>query len=66
MRRRDNKIVQTKRWTTESVLVKILGDENFADQKRRYPIAYEDDIKASDSWSAQKAKSQPVSNAAQE
>lgn len=44
--------------------MKMLGDENFADQKWGYLIAYEDDIKASDSWDELKAKSQPVSNGA--
>lgn len=63
-RGRDDETVQAKRRAAESVVVKMLGDENFADQKWGYLIAYEDDIKASDSWDELKAKSQPVSNGA--
>ena len=44
--------------------MKMLGDEHFADQKLGYFIAYEDDIKAADSWDELKVKSQPVSNGA--
>ena len=63
-RGRDDKTVQAKRRAAESVVVKMLGDEHFADQKWGYLIAYEDDIKSSDSWDELKAKSQPVSNGA--
>lgn len=63
-RRRDDETVQSKRRAAESVAVKMLGDEHFADQKWGYLIAYEDDIKASDSWDELRAKSQPVSNGA--
>lgn len=63
-RGRDDETVQTKRRAAESVVVKMLGDEYFAEQKWGYLIAYEDDIKTSDSWDELKAKSQPVSNGA--
>jgi type III restriction enzyme len=62
-RGRDDETVQAKRKAAESVVVKLLGDDRFADQEWGYLIAYEDDIKASDSWGDLKAKAQPVSNA---
>lgn len=61
-RGRNDAIVQAKRKAAESVVVKLLGDDRFADQKWGYLIAYEDDIKASDSWDDLKAKAQPVTN----
>lgn len=61
-RGRDDETVQAKRRAAESVVVKMLGNEHFAGQKWGYLIAYEDDIKTSDSWDELKAKSQPVSN----
>ena len=62
-RGRNDATVQAKRKAAESVVVKLLGDDRFANQKWGYLIAYEDDIKASDSWSDLKAKAQPVTNA---
>lgn len=62
-RGRNDTTVQAKRKAAESVVVKLLGDERFADQRWGYLIAYEDDIKASDGWGDLKAKARPVTNA---
>ncbi|MDD5894625.1 MAG: DEAD/DEAH box helicase family protein [Coriobacteriaceae bacterium] len=61
-RGRDDATVQAKRRAAESVVVRLLGDDRFTDQSWGYLIAYEDDIKASDSWGDLLAKSSPVSN----
>lgn len=44
-------------------MVKLSGDVRFSGQKWGHPIAYEDDIKASDSWGGLMAKAQPASDA---
>lgn len=62
-RGRGNAIVQAKRKAAESVVIKLVGDDRFANQKWGYLIAYEDDIKKSDSWGDLMARAQPVSNA---
>lgn len=55
--------VQEKRRAAESVVHRLMGTEEFSDDKWGYLIAYEDDIVTSDSWDELKAKSDPVSNA---
>ena len=56
-------IVQKKRKAAEDVVHRLIGEDAFAGQAWGYLIAYEDDIKGSDSWNDLKAKAQPVSNA---
>ena len=55
--------VQKKRLAAERVVHRLVGEHDFADQSWGYLIAYEDDIKTSDSWNDLKAKTNPVSNA---
>lgn len=55
--------VQKKRKAAEDVVHRLIGEDAFAGQVWGYLIAYEDDIKGSDSWNDLKAKAQPVSNA---
>ena len=55
--------MQKKRKAAEDVVHRLIGEDAFAGQAWGYLIAYEDDIKGSDSWNDLKAKAQPVSNA---
>lgn len=59
----NDETVQLKRKAAEAVLPRLLVEDEFIDQRWGYLIAYEDDIKSSDSWDDLKAKSHPVSNA---
>lgn len=56
-------IVQNKRAAAEVVVHRLLGEDAFVGQTWGYLIAYEDDIKNSDSWNDLKAKAHPSSNA---
>ncbi len=56
-------VVQKKRAAAEAVVHRLLGEDAFVGQAWGYLIAYEDDIKDSDSWNDLKAKAHPVSNA---
>lgn len=56
-------MVQAKRLAAERVVHRLIGEDDFANQKWGYLIAYEDDIQSSESWNDLKAKSQPISNA---
>lgn len=58
----NDETVQLKRKAAEAVVTRLLVEEGFTDQHWGYLIAYEEDIKSSDSWDDLKAKSQPVSN----
>ena len=42
---------------------RLIGERDFANQSWGYLIAYEDDIKSSDSWNDLKAKTNPISKA---
>lgn len=58
----NDETVQLKRKAAEAVLPRLLVEDDFIDQRWGCLIAYEDDIKSSDSWDDLKAKSHPVSN----
>lgn len=58
----DDDVVQNKRKAAESVVYRLLSEEQFSGQKWGYLIAYEDDIKAAESWDDLKIKSQPINN----
>lgn len=60
---RDDDTVQAKRKAAEEIVNRLIGLDDFADQRWGYLIAYEDDIASSDSWTDLKVKAQPVSNA---
>lgn len=62
-RGRTDDVVQAKRLAAERVVHRLIGEDDFANQKWGYLIAYEDDIQSSESWNDLKAKSQPISNA---
>lgn len=52
--------VEQKRGAAQSNINNILGNPNFEGYEWGYVLAYEDDIKNSDSWKDLKAKSRPV------
>ena len=52
--------VEQKRGAAQSNINNILGHPNFEGYEWGYVLAYEDDIKNSDSWKDLKAKSRPV------
>ena len=52
--------VEQKRGAAQSNINNILGHPNFEGYEWGYILAYEDDIKNSDSWKDLKAKSRPV------
>lgn len=56
-------VVQAKRLAAEKVVHRLVGEDAFAGQVWGYLIAYEDDIRESDTWNDLKAKAHPVSNA---
>lgn len=56
-------VVQAKRLAAEKVVHRLVGEDVFAGQTWGYLIAYEDDIRESDTWNDLKAKAHPVSNA---
>lgn len=62
-RGRDDGKVQAKRKAAESLVRRLVAEEEYIDQKWGYLIAYEDDIGKSDSWNDLKTLAQPVSNA---
>lgn len=57
-----DEVVQAKRFAAEKVVHRLVGEDAFAGQTWGYLIAYEDDIKESDTWNDLKAKAQPISN----
>ena len=61
-RGRDDDKVQAKRKAAESLVRRLVAEEEYAGQKWGYLIAYEDDIAKSDSWNDLKTFAQPVSN----
>ena len=61
-RGRDSKRVQAKREAAEALVRKLIVEDEYADQKWGYLIAYEDDIAKSDTWDDLKTVAQPVSN----
>lgn len=61
-RGRDNIQVQAKRKAAETLVRKLVTEDEYADQKWGYLIAYEDDIERSDTWDDLKTVAQPVSN----
>lgn len=56
---RDDETVQAKRAAARVLVRELLGEEDFAGQKWGYVIAYESDIRASESWEDLKRKSNP-------
>ena len=62
-RGRDNGRVQAKREAAEALVRKLVAEDEYADQKWGYLIAYEDDIAKSDTWDDLKTVAKPVSNA---
>ena len=62
-RGQDDTTVQAKRLAAEQVVHRMVGESAFANQYWGYLIAYEDDIRNSDSWNDLKAKTHPASNA---
>lgn len=55
-------VVQAKRLAAEKVVHRLVGEDAFSCQTWGYLIAFEDDIKESDTWNDLKAKAQPISN----
>ena len=51
--------VTTKRAAARVLVRELLGEEDFVGQKWGYVIAYESDIRASESWEDLKRKSNP-------
>ena len=60
---RDNDQVQAKRKASETLVRRLVVEEEYREQKWRYLIAYEDDIVRSDTWDDLKTVAQPISNA---
>ena len=56
---RDDETVQAKRAAARVLVRELLGEEDFVGQKWGYAIAYESDIRASESWEDLKRKSNP-------
>lgn len=56
---RDDETVQAKRAAARVLVRELLGEEDFVGQKWGYVIAYESDIRASESWEDLKRKSRP-------
>lgn len=56
---RDDETVQAKRAAARVLVRELLGEEGFVGQKWGYVIAYESDIRASESWEDLKRKSNP-------
>ena len=61
-RGRDDSKVQAKRKAAESIIRKMILEKDYEGQRWGYLIAYEDDIRKSDSWDDLKTYSQPISN----
>jgi len=61
-RGRDDDRVQAKRKAAETLVRRLVTEDEYADQLWGYLIAYENDIAQSDSWDDLKTISQPVSN----
>lgn len=61
-RGRDDSRVQAKRKAAESLVRKMVLEKEYEGQHWGYLIAYEDDIKRSDSWDDLKTYAQPISN----
>lgn len=59
-RGRDDETVQAKRAAAQVLVRELLGEEDFVGQKWGYVIAYESDIRASESWEDLKRKSNPA------
>ncbi|GAA0216073.1 DEAD/DEAH box helicase [Corynebacterium riegelii] len=56
---RDDETVQAKRAAARVLVRELLGEDDFVGQKWGYVIAYESDIRASESWEDLKRKSNP-------
>ncbi|MFC5088579.1 hypothetical protein ACFPFR_04335, partial [Corynebacterium aquatimens] len=56
---RDDETVQAKRAAARVLVRELLGEDGFEGQKWGYVIAYESDIRASESWEDLKRKSNP-------
>ena len=56
---RDDETVQAKRAAARVLVRELLGEEDFVGQKWGYVIAYESDIRGSESWEDLKRKSNP-------
>ena len=56
---RDDESVQAKRAAARVLVRELLGEEDFVGQKWGYVIAYESDIRSSESWEDLKRKSNP-------
>ncbi|QPK79824.1 DEAD/DEAH box helicase family protein [Corynebacterium lizhenjunii] len=61
-RGRDDAQVQAKREAAESLVRRLIAEDNYEGQHWGYLIAYEQDIARADSWEDLKALSQAVSN----
>ena len=57
---KNDSIVQAKKKAAETVVIRLLGQPDFKEQKWGYLIAYENDVQTSDSWDDLKIKSQPI------
>lgn len=57
---RDDETVQAKRAAARVLVRELIGEEDFVGQKWGYVIAYESDIRASESWEDLKRKSNPA------
>jgi type III restriction enzyme len=57
---KNDSIVQAKKKAAEAVVIRLIGQPDFKGQKWGYLIAYEDDVRSSDSWNDLKIKSQPI------
>lgn len=56
---RDDETVQAKRAAARVLVRELLGEEDFVGQRWGYVIAYESDIRSSESWEDLKRKSNP-------
>lgn len=57
---RDDEIVQKKREAADDLVAELLSEPGFEDTLWGYLIAYESDVKTSESWEDLQAKTQPV------
>lgn len=60
IRGREDSEVQEKKKVAEKVVIQLLADPKFADQRWGYLIGYEDDVKKADTWEELKTLSNPI------
>lgn len=60
VRGREDSSVQEKKKAAEKVVIQLLADPNFSDQRWGYLIGYEDDVKKADTWEELKTLANPI------